>query len=94
MNPAVGLMAKVRGPVGNFAATLNKPLPTISQLLTRARTPIVTVDDFMAQAQARLNAVKAEYGNVEAYNMASRTRTGALRSNPADWRATRDLGTV
>jgi RHS repeat-associated protein len=43
----------------------------------------VTVDDFMAQAQARLNSVKAEFGNVEAYNMISPKPVALSRLNPS-----------
>lgn len=57
-----------------------------------AKTTLSTVDDFAVQAQTRLNAVKAEFGNVEAFNMVTPKPVSLSRLNPPTTRPFADPG--
>ncbi len=49
-------------------------------LLSSGRN-LLTVDDFMVQAQTRLNAVKVEFGNIEAFNIVTPQPVSLSRLN-------------
>jgi len=76
------------GGIGAGAAAMLR-VPTVAAAYTprgyagaqAAKTTLSTVDDFAVQAQARLNAVKAEFGNVEAFNMVTPKPVSLSRLN-------------